>query len=76
MSTSAPLYIRLRPGRRFKSRLINGWSGKIVAFRATEADGYDYYDVTYDKTPDLVHQCRRDGLTPLRADFVARKVPA
>jgi len=64
----ALLCIRLKPFRRFLSKLLPGQHGTIVRFRHACEEGWDWYDVTYDHTPELVHQCRRDGLTPARAN--------
>jgi len=72
MQTIAPkpqLCIRLNPSRRFVSKLMPGQHGTIVRYRHSDTSGWDWYDVAYDLTPELIHQCRRDALKPLRAHY-------
>lgn len=67
------LYIRLRPGRRFACKFWRGVDGKpsrgTVLAHFTGSDGWDWYRVRFDVLPDLIHARRRDGLTPLKADY-------
>lgn len=61
-NTPAKLYMRLRPGRRFTMPGSSGViHGTILRWRGFNAEQHgDWYDVTYDIAPDLIHQVARE----------------
>ncbi len=60
------LYIRLKAGRRL---YFAAWKAQgVVRAHFAGSDGWDWYHVTFDSSPELMHQIRRDVMSPLKKD--------